>query len=128
MLAVTESGDVGDLIGTGFRRLTIAAEIHKPRMGFYWLRHSFQTVADGSKDAVAVSYLMGHADTSMAGVYREGIEDARLRAVTDHVHEWWFGAEGATVEPSKPTATGEEVPPVEKPMQPAKKPKPSRHE
>ncbi len=91
MLAVSESGARGDLIGSGFKRLAIAAGIHKTGMGYYWIRHSFQTVADGVKDPVAVSAIMGHVDGSMAGQYREGIEDARLRAVTDHVHHWLFG-------------------------------------
>ena len=91
MLAVSETGARGDLIGTGFKRLASAAGFHTPGMGFYWLRHTFQTVADGTKDPVAVSAIMGHVDASMAGVYREGIEDARLRAVTDHVHQWLYG-------------------------------------
>ena len=117
MLAVSESGARGDLIGSGFKRLAIAAEVHKTGMGFYWIRHSFQTVADASKDPVAVSAIMGHVDGSMAGVYREGIEDARLRAVTDHVRQWLFGVEGASVtsptSTSKPTGLGAEVPPVD---------------
>ncbi len=94
MLAVSAKGARGDLIGSGFKRLAIAAGIHKSGMGFYWLRHTFQTVADGTKDPVAVSAIMGHVDGSMAGQYREGIEDARLRAVTDHVHLWLFGETG----------------------------------
>jgi hypothetical protein len=37
---------------------------------------------------------MGHVDESMAGAYRERIDDARLRAVVEHVHTWLFGSEG----------------------------------
>jgi integrase len=120
ILAVKDDGTRGDLIVTGFRRLAIKAGIHKTGMGFYWIRHCFQTVADASKDPVAVSSIMGHTDNSMAGVYREGIEDARLRAVTDHVRGWLFGAGEAVMT----TGPGQEVPPVEKPLTP--KPKPSR--
>jgi integrase len=60
-------------------------------LGFYTLRHSFRTVADESRDQVAVDFIMGHAKDDMASLYREGISDERLRAVTDHVHAWLFG-------------------------------------
>ena len=44
-------------------------------------------------DQVAVNSIMGHVDESMAGVYRERIDDDRLRAVTNHVRTWLFGSE-----------------------------------
>ncbi len=62
-------------------------------LGFYTLRHVFRTVADESKDQPAVDYIMGHVDASMAGHYRERIDDSRLKAVTDYVRSWLFGAE-----------------------------------
>jgi hypothetical protein len=34
---------------------------------------------------------MGHADGTMSGIYRERIEDERLKAVADAVHKWLFG-------------------------------------
>jgi integrase len=58
--------------------------------GFYTLRHTFRTVADESKDQPAVDFIMGHEVPHMSAVYRETISDARLRAVTDHVHDWLF--------------------------------------
>ena len=65
--------------------------LHRPGIGFYTLRHVFRTAADGCRDQVAVNSIMGHADASMAGVYRERIDDSRLKAVTDFVHVWLFG-------------------------------------
>lgn len=56
--------------------------------GFYWLRHTFETVAGESKDQVAVNAIMGHVDQTMAAVYREEISQERLRAVTEVVREW----------------------------------------
>ena len=35
---------------------------------------------------------MGHEVPHMSSVYRETISDARLRAVTEHVRAWLFGA------------------------------------
>jgi integrase len=59
-------------------------------IGFYTLRHTFRTVADEAKDQPACDYLMGHESPHMSSVYRERINDARLRAVTDYVHAWLF--------------------------------------
>ena len=65
-------------------------KMHRRGLGFYTLRHTFETVAGGAKDQVAVNALMGHVDESMAANYREKIEDDRLEAVTKHVHKWLF--------------------------------------
>ena len=65
-----------------------AVGIHHDGIGFATLRHVFRTVADGCRDQVAVNQIVGHADGSMASVYRERIDDSRLRAVADHVRAW----------------------------------------
>ena len=67
------------------------AGVHKKGRGPYTLRHIFRTVADEVPDRVAIDRIMGHADHSMGGHYRERIGDARLRAVADHVRAWLFG-------------------------------------
>jgi hypothetical protein len=41
---------------------------------------------------VAVDHVMGHAPASsdMSAVYRQRIEDDRLKAVAEHVRRWLF--------------------------------------
>jgi len=68
-----------------------AVGIHRDGIGFATLRHVFRTTADGSRDQVAVNHIMGHSDPTMAAVYRERIEDSRLRAVADYVRKWLLG-------------------------------------
>lgn len=65
-------------------------------LGFYSLRHTFQTVADEARDFVAVRKIMGHASSDISDEYRERISDERLKAVADHVRRWLF-------QPGKPT-------------------------
>jgi integrase len=60
------------------------------RLGFYTLRHTFRTVADGAKDQPATDHVMGHEVPHMSAVYREAIGDDRLRAVAEHVRAWLF--------------------------------------
>ena len=61
---------------------------------------------------------MGHAEAGndMSAVYREGVDDDRLKAVTDHVRQWLFPADEpkAKPEPAKSEATKKEPekPPV----------------
>jgi integrase len=77
-----------DSVGRAFRAALNRSGLHRPGIGFYTLRHVFRTVADGARDPVACDLIMGHADNSMGGQYRERIEDARLVAVTNHVRDW----------------------------------------
>jgi integrase len=73
------------------RKLLDSLDINGHR-NFYALRHTFETIGGEARDQVAVDYIMGHARDDMASVYRERISDERLRAVTDHVRGWLFGA------------------------------------
>jgi integrase len=75
-----------DSINLEFQKLLKPAGVR--RVGFYTLRHVFQTAADDAKDPVAASSIMGHVDLSMASHYRERIEDARLEAVVKVVRDW----------------------------------------
>jgi integrase len=82
-----------------FGKLLRALHINgRKGLGFYTLRHTFRTVADESKDQPAVDFIMGHEVPHMSAVYRETINDARLRAVTDHVRAWLFGDRADAVE------------------------------
>jgi integrase len=74
-----------------FRKLLNELNLHTTDgKGFYWLRHTFETIGGESKDQVAVDAMMGHVDESMAASYRERIDDARLMAVSWHVRGFLF--------------------------------------
>ena len=42
------------------------------------------------RDQPAVDHVMGHSRDDMASIYRERLDDARLRAVVNHVHDWLY--------------------------------------
>jgi integrase len=70
--------------------------IRRLGLGFYALRHTFQTIGEEARDKDAVRSIMGHAEASndMSAVYNEKpVDDARLLAVTNHVHNWLFPPE-----------------------------------
>lgn len=75
---------------TSFGKVLKKCDLQKSGLGFYSLRRTFETVAGATKDQVAVDYVMGHVDQSMAGIYRQGIDDSRLVAITEHVRGWLF--------------------------------------
>ncbi len=79
-----------DQVGVNFRQLCIDTDIYQKGMGFYWLRHTWRTVADATRDFPACDLIMGHADESMANEYREEIADDRLLTVTEYVRKWLF--------------------------------------
>ncbi len=69
---------------------------------FYCLRHTFRTVADSAKDQPAADHIMGHEVAHMSSVYREGISDERLQAVSDRVRAWLFPPQRAGNGPAGP--------------------------
>ena len=77
-----------DSVRWEFDKLLTQVKLKRRGLGFYTLRHVFRTVADGVKDQPAIDRIMGHADDSMANLYRERIDDARLKSVTQAVHAW----------------------------------------
>jgi integrase len=95
-VAVSE-GEHGRLKASGKDEITKAMHdllkalgLHRRGLGFYALRHTFETIGGDSRDQVAVDAIMGHARDDMASVYRERIDDARLVAVVEHVRKWLF--------------------------------------
>ncbi len=70
--------------------------IRRAGIGYYTLRRTFATAGDGARDPRALQYLMGHspASTDITAVYLDPPNDARLRAVVEHVRAWLYGAEG----------------------------------
>ncbi len=80
-----------DSVGLQFGKLLRELKLKRDKVAFYALRHTFETIAGGTGDQIAVDAIMGHADASMSAAYRERIEDDRLAKVTSHVHMWLFG-------------------------------------
>ena len=76
-----------------FRKLMEDVGVYRTGRGFRALRHTFETIAGGSRDQVAVDHIMGHEARSMAATYREQIDRERLQAVVDHVHNWLWPPE-----------------------------------
>jgi integrase len=85
-----------DAVGAAFGRLLDVLKLKRPGLQFYALRHTFRTVADATRDFPAIDKIMGHADNSMGGRYRERIDDDRLKTVSQFVRAWVF--------PKKPKA------------------------
>lgn len=72
------------------RKLLDESKLYRPGLGFYALRHTFETIGGETADQVAVNSIMGHVDSSMAGVYRERISEERLTRVSDFVRAWVY--------------------------------------
>lgn len=91
LVRTTTGGTPDDSITKLFKRLLDRLDIYRFGLGCYALRHTFETIGGSSGDQVAVDFIMGHLDDSMAALYRENVFQDRLVKVTDHVHSWLFG-------------------------------------
>jgi len=87
---VAVDGSTSHPITIAFHRLKQRAKIDKHGVGHYSLRHTFATVASDAKDPPATDFVMGHTDNSMAGNYRHGIAQERVKVVCQHVRAWWL--------------------------------------
>jgi hypothetical protein len=98
-----------DYLSIHFNALAKRLKVQRPGLSFYSLRHVFRTIADAARDIPAVRAIMGHVDAGIDAVYREWIDDARLRAVVDHVHAWLFPKLDPTTEPKSEGAEVKET-------------------
>ena len=80
-----------DAVGQAFGKARAAAGL-EPGRGFYCLRRTFRTHADAALDQPAADLIMGHADESMAAIYRQRIGWDRLEAVAAVVRAAVFEA------------------------------------
>jgi hypothetical protein len=75
-----------------FAKLVDALKLARKGRNFYTLRRVLETIGGEVRDQPAVDAIMGHvaAASDMGAVYRQGVSDVRLAAVTDHVRAWLF--------------------------------------
>lgn len=100
-VSVSAAGKPVDSVRLEFGKLARACGVHREGVGFYALRHTFQTVADETRDFPAIDLVMGHVPddgggsapfaVKMSARYRERISDERLAAVAERVRTWLFG-------------------------------------
>ena len=79
-----------DAVAQEFAKVLTGLGLKRNGLNFYALRHTFATIAGATTDQVCVNAIMGHVRDDMASLYRERIDDERLRKVTDHVWAWLF--------------------------------------
>lgn len=81
---------VSNPLSDDFRNFLIGLGLYKRGNGFYTLRRMCETVGGDTGDQIAIDYVMGHVSAGMGTTYRQGVEDARVRAVCEHVRAWLF--------------------------------------
>ncbi|HEX4143776.1 MAG TPA: tyrosine-type recombinase/integrase [Pirellulales bacterium] len=76
-------------ISKEMRKLLDSVGVHRKGVGFYALRHVFQTIGEKTRDKDAVRAIMGHVENSIAANYsEESVDDDRLIAVVNFVRTW----------------------------------------
>lgn len=108
---ITRAGDDGksrvvplDAVSHEFAKLMHAAKVKRPGLGFYALRHTHRTIADGSRDQRAADYIMGHVSEHISAHYVEQIEDERIEAITTRVRTWLWPKPAAKTRSRKKAA------------------------
>jgi integrase len=77
-----------DKICDAFNKVLRALDLKRTGVGFYAIRHTFETIGGGAGDQVAVDAIMGHINDDMASSYREFVPNDRLLLVTNHIRNW----------------------------------------
>ncbi len=85
-----EDGSTSHPLSMAFRKLKMEVKCDQKGVGFYSLRHTFETVAGNSGDQIAVDFVMGHVDDSIRANYRHGIDPKRIKKVCEHVRKWFI--------------------------------------
>ncbi len=80
-------------LGFEFEKLAVKCGMTREEADFYDLRRTCVSVGSPCKDDDALRTITGHkrASADMLGLYnRMDVEDDRLIAVSDHIHDWLF--------------------------------------
>ena len=93
-----EDGYDNNPLAQAFGKVKAAAGIEKHLVGHYALRHTLETVGGDARDQQALDFIMGHHDSTMAGNYRQGIAQERVKAVCQHVRQWFLDGKPAANE------------------------------
>lgn len=78
--------------GNKWSSTSISHESLKLGIEFYCLRRTFRTVADATKETMAIHLIMGHAKnaSNMDHVYVQEVVDKRLEFVSEYVRAWYM--------------------------------------
>jgi hypothetical protein len=99
-------------IGFEFEKLAVKVGMTREEADFYDLRRTCASIGLQMNDDEAMRTILGHKRLSadMLGVYnRLQVADARLLAVTNHIHDWLFtlvatsAAESGDDQPADPS-------------------------